>query len=154
MQEGSFNRGCLGCFPLEEGKYKGEALIFLCSLIIMGQVFYRSTSREYRRTLRHEATSPERMLWAKLRREQLQGIRFRRQAGVGNYIVDFYAPFHKLVIEVDGDSHFEEDAIIYDQKRTLFLESLGLSVIRFTNREVVDAMDAVLETIVRKIQKN
>lgn len=59
-----------------------------------------------------------------------------RQTPIGTYIVDFYCPSRSLIIELDGGQHFEEDARLYDEKRTAYLEHQGLSVVRFTNREI------------------
>ena len=63
-------------------------------------------------------------------------LHFYRQRRIGNYIVDFYCPKAKLVIELDGSQHFENDTLIYDTQRTLFLENLGLRVVRIPNNEV------------------
>lgn len=113
----------------------------------MGQLFYHFSDLQKRQKLRTQSTYPEQVLWSKLRSKQVEEVKFRRQASIGNYIVDFYAPSIGLVIEVDGDSHFEGNAPKYDQKRTVFLETLKLNVIRFTNHEIMNQLDAVLETI-------
>ena len=70
-----------------------------------------------------------------------------RQKPIDNFIVDFYCPKLKLVIEVDGDSHFTEDGTLYDAQRTLILEGYGLSVIRFTNDEVINCFEGVCAKI-------
>ncbi|NAX43181.1 MULTISPECIES: endonuclease domain-containing protein [unclassified Vibrio] len=101
-----------------------------------------------RRTLRTNATASEQSVWAKLRCQQL-GTKFRRQFGIGPYIVDFYAPSHRLVIEIDGDSHFSESSYIYDQARTDYLEQFGIRVLRYTNAEVRIQLDDVVEDICR-----
>ena len=74
-------------------------------------------------------------------------MKFHRQYGIGEYIVDFYCAELKLVIEIDGESHFTEDAIKYDEIRTEFMESLKIKVIRFTNREVIENTKGVLEKL-------
>lgn len=88
-----------------------------------------------RKYLRNNATPQEVLLWSKLRNSQL-GYKFRRQHSIGGYIVDFYCPIKKLVIEIDGSQHFEKENTKYDINRTKFLEGLGLKVIRFSNSEI------------------
>lgn len=96
-------------------------------------------------------TSAENKLWLKLRAKQFEGIKFRRQHGIGSYIVDFYCPSKKIVIEVDGDIHAKDSQIEKDNERELFLKSLGLKVIRYTNNAVLNNVDGVLEDLYRKI---
>ena len=103
------------------------------------------------RELRSEQTPAEQRLWSRLRQRQLLNLRFRRQHPVGTYIVDFYCPARNLVVEVDGDSHADKEE--YDAERTEWLESQGYRVIRFTNREVENELDAVLEEIARKCRQ-
>ena len=105
----------------------------------MTRIFNRSSDTEKRRRLRRESPLAEQRLWLRLRNRQLMGYRFRRQYGVGPYVLDFYCPELKLAIEVDGDSHFE--AREYDRKRQRYIESLGIRVLRFTNREVFERLD-------------
>jgi len=77
----------------------------------------------------------------------MNGASFRRQTPVGPYIADFYSPKHRLIIEIDGDSHFTPDGLEYDAERTAFLEGLGLRVIRFTNAEVKTNLEGVMLAI-------
>jgi very-short-patch-repair endonuclease len=95
--------------------------------------------------LRKELTPAERKLWARLRNDQL-GVTFRRQHAVGNYIPDFCSPKAKLVIELDGSQHLEQEE--YDQERTKYLESLGYKVIRFWNTDVINNTEGVILTII------
>ena len=89
----------------------------------MGFKFYnKSSTKEKRRYLRTNQTKPELILWDKLKSKQL-GFKFRRQYSIGEYIVDFYCSEKKLVIEIDGDSHFTDEAIKYDKIRTDFFEN-------------------------------
>jgi len=81
----------------------------------------------------------------------MNGIRFRRQHPVRNFIVDFYCHSAYLVIEIDGSIHREEEQAERDVNRTYDLESLGLHVIRFTNEEVISDIDNVLKTIENKL---
>ncbi len=77
----------------------------------MTKLFNQNWSLERRRELRGNMTDPEKRLWAGLR-QRILGAKFRRQFGIGPYIVDFYSPINKIVIEVDGDSHSSPEAIL------------------------------------------
>jgi very-short-patch-repair endonuclease len=104
------------------------------------------THKELRKNLRKNSTNPEQKLWQKIRNQQL-GIKFRRQQGIGRYIVDFYCAELNLVIEVDGDSHFTDDAIEYDLERNEFMKGLGIRILRFTNDQINQSLDEVLEIL-------
>ena len=91
-------------------------------------------------------TKSETVLWRKLKGTQL-GYKFRRQWGIEKYIVDFYCPKVKLVIEVDGITHDEEAVAIRDAEREEYLVSLGLKVIRFSSNDVLKNLDSVVESI-------
>jgi very-short-patch-repair endonuclease len=95
--------------------------------------------------MRHAPTSAERKLWY----DFLRGLPFRvrRQCPIAGYISYFYIHAHRLVIEVDRESHFTPEAQFYDTERTSVLESIGLRVIRFTNHEVLCEFEAVCEAI-------
>jgi very-short-patch-repair endonuclease len=99
------------------------------------------------RRLRKDMTDAEQLLWSRLRRKQLHGAQFYRQKPLARFIVDFYCATAKLVIEVDGSQHFEAADRQYDHARTQALESLGLRVMRFDNRQVLLETDAVVEAI-------
>ncbi len=103
------------------------------------------------RELRQPQTPAEIKLWARLRDRQLAGYKFRRQHPIGRFIVDFYCAEHQLVIEIDGDSHAEQ--VEYDQARTQWLNEEGYRVIRFSNREVFNQLEAVLEAILDECVK-
>jgi len=107
-------------------------------------------SKIRRQKLRNESTIAEKTLWHYLRKNRVKNVKFRRQHSIGPYIVDFYAPQVKLAIEVDGPTHYEENAIEFDKERTKFIESNGIKVIRFTNNEVYTNIDGVL-TVVENI---
>jgi len=77
----------------------------------------------------------------------LKGYKFYRQKVIGNYIVDFYCPRAKLVIELDGGQHFMDEGIERDKERDRYLSSLGLKVLRFTDKEVINELSSVLEKI-------
>ncbi|MFB2923700.1 endonuclease domain-containing protein [Aerosakkonema funiforme] len=103
------------------------------------------------RQMRCEPTPAEKKLWDKLKNKQLLGCKFRRQHTIDRFIVDFYCGQARLIVEVDGSVHEytqSEDAI-----RQEFLESLNLRVIRFTNSEVLNSVEMVLEQIAVELQK-
>lgn len=99
----------------------------------------------YVRDLRRNPTPAEAKLWQALRGNQLAGVHFRRQHPLGTYIVDFCAARLKLVIEVDGAQHKDQND--YDQLRTAELQRKGYQVLRFWNRQVLDDLDGVLRVI-------
>ena len=103
--------------------------------------------KKYRQELRNNPTKAESMLWKALQKKQLEGRKFRRQHSLGNYIVDFYCPTEKLIIELDGSVHENFINEEYDFNRTKYLDSLGLRVIRFENHLVFEQMDMVLDVI-------
>ncbi|MDO6708579.1 endonuclease domain-containing protein [Photobacterium sp. 1_MG-2023] len=115
-------------------------------------VLNATENKSFRSQLRTYLTEPERRLWRKLRCHQL-GVKFRRQHGIGRYIVDFYCPDKKLVIEIDGDSHYSEVGLQYDEKRDALMAELGIRVLRFTNQEVMRNLDEVVEMIYRLIHR-
>jgi very-short-patch-repair endonuclease len=98
------------------------------------------------RELRQPQTPAEVKLWSRLRNRQLDGLKIRRQHPIDRFIIDFYCAEAKLCIEIDGDSHAEQ--VEYDQARTEYLNERGYTIIRFTNREVFNQCEAVLQQIV------
>ncbi len=103
------------------------------------------------RRLRREATFPERLLWSRLRNRQLTGAKFRRQHVIGPYVVDFFCPQRKLVIELDGHSH--DTTGIADLERERYLQQQGLHVIRFGNDEVIRNVDGVAEAVCSALEE-
>jgi very-short-patch-repair endonuclease len=101
----------------------------------------------FRRGLRAVLTASERFLWARLRRRQLKGFKFRRQHPAGIYVLDFYCAERRLAIEVDGDSHYQDTGPTLDEGRDRVLARDGIQVLRFTNHQVTGELDGVLETI-------
>ena len=97
--------------------------------------------------LRKNMTLAELVLWEKLKNRKEFNTKFRKQHPVHFFIVDFYCHEYKLVIEVDGDIHNNEELIEYDLNRTAELNKFGITVIRFTNHQVLNNMDNVLKTI-------
>jgi len=120
----------------------------------MGTVFNRYKENIKRRSLRRDMPRAEIILWSRLKNKQLNGFKFRRQYSVGPYIVDFYCPCLKLVIEVDGDSHFRKGAYEYDRQREKYIEQFGVRFLRFTNLEVYNQLNDVLDEIVVWIEEN
>ena len=110
--------------------------------------------KERRRELRGEMPEAERKVWQLLRGRQLNGYKFRRQHGIGPYIVDFYCSETKLFIEIDGDSHYQPTAIAYDQERDAYLRSCGMTILRFTNLDVQLNLDTVAERILEHLKNS
>jgi very-short-patch-repair endonuclease len=109
--------------------------------------FYKKYLKAFSRDLRKNMTYCEKLLWQKLRKKQLKGKQFYRQRPLGNYIVDFYCPAVKLVVEVDGGQHFTEAGKQKDMVRDKYLNSLGLKVLRYSDKEVYENINNVLEEI-------
>jgi very-short-patch-repair endonuclease len=103
------------------------------------------------RTLRSDMTDAERLLWKRIRFKQMRGLLFYRQKPLLKFIVDFYCPKAKLVIELDGSQHFEEVQRVADAERDAALTGLGLRVLRFDNRQVLMEIDAVMAEIDRVV---
>ena len=111
----------------------------------MNKIYYNSSLKEKAQELRREMTEQENKLWYDYLR--YHAIQLRRQKQFGRYIVDFYCSSAKLVVELDGSQHYTQEGIIHDRNRTAYLESLGLYVLRFTNKEVENEFDAVCARI-------
>ena len=105
------------------------------------------------RYLRKNLTDSESVLWSRLRNKQLMGIQFYRQRPVGNYIVDFYAPKVKLVLEIDGFQHMRDDQLQKDRNRDNYLIDLGLKILRFNSNEVLKETDAIVGVIYQKMME-
>ena len=102
---------------------------------------------ENAKRLRNNLTFAEKKLWEYLSNNKL-GVRFKSQHPVSNFIVDFYCHKAKLIIEIDGDSHFIDNrAIDYDRQREQFLANQQIKILRFTNDEVTHNIEAVVEKI-------
>lgn len=97
--------------------------------------------------LRRQSTPTEIKLWAQLRSRRFLGLKFRRQSPLGSYIVDFVCIEKKLIIEIDGGQHNENNQRDYDQRRTAFLNGLGYTVIRFWNNEILWQFDVVMDQL-------
>lgn len=117
--------------------------------LLLAMLPYNKNLKSLSRTLRKEMTDAEQLLWSRIRRKQIPGIQCYRQKPIGPYIVDFYAPSVRLVIEVDGCQHFENEHAHYDAVRDAFLKNMGLLVFRFHNLQVLTETDAVMAEIFR-----
>ena len=108
------------------------------------------TPREFARSLRKNQTEAETKLWDELRSRRCGGFKFRRQYIIDNYVVDFACVAAKLVVEVDGPTH--EGREKYDALRTKHISKRGYRVIRFSNADIYDELDAVVEAIFHEIE--
>jgi very-short-patch-repair endonuclease len=148
----AFQRGSI---PLDtpKGEEEWSRDFPLCKRGIEGDSMlpYNRNLKELSRQLRGNMTDAERLLWVKIRKKQLNGYQFYRQKPIGDYIVDFYCPRAKLVVEVDGSQHFTEEITEYDRARDEYMNSLGLMVLRFINIDVMTHIEGVVERIEEKI---
>ena len=92
-------------------------------------------------------TDAEQLIWSKIRRKQITDAQFYRQKNIGNYIVDFYCAKRKLIIEVDGGQHYNREVMKKDQERNRYLQGLGLTMLRFSDIDVLNNIDGVVERI-------
>ena len=111
---------------------------------------YSKLTKSAAQELRKNMTPEEKLLWYKFLKSYPQ--QFRRQKQFGRFIVDFYCSAANLVVELDGDHHFSEQGMAYDEERSLYLNGLGLYVLRFTNADVRDHFEAVCEKIHLHVQ--
>ena len=106
-----------------------------------------SEQKILRKELRSHATPAEAVLWKMLKGRNADGMKFRRQQGIGPYVLDFYCPELRLCVELDGSSH--DYKYEYDEQRTEFLQNQGIRVLRFSNEQVWQGLDFVVNEIVR-----
>ncbi len=111
------------------------------------RIHNRKYLEPWRKELRNEGTSAEAFLWKFLQHRKLEGRKFRRQHSILNYIIDFYCPEERLIVELDGMGHFTEEGMERDRKRTEVLMGLGFRVIRFENKRVFGELEKVLGEI-------
>jgi very-short-patch-repair endonuclease len=114
---------------------------------------YESRLTPLARELRKKMTDAERKLWYRLNRKQVLGAPFYRQKPIGVYIVDFYCPSAKLVVEVDGGHHFYGPGKQRDDERDSMLTGMGLKVLRVSDRDVLTNLDGVVEFIWDEVRK-
>ena len=104
--------------------------------------------KQIRKKLRNSATPQEVILWSRLKNERL-GCKFRRQHSIGKYVVDFYCPAKKLIIEIDGSQHIDNT---YDTDRDAYLKNLGFKVLRFWDNDVNNNLEGVLMKIIENLK--
>jgi len=109
-------------------------------------VYNHKHLKPIRRALRKQEIGAEKVLWSKLRNKQ-QKFKFRRQYGIGRYVVDFYCPKLKLAIEIDGATHSTDEEIKKDKERERFINRFGIIVKRYYNNDVYNNLDAALGNI-------
>jgi very-short-patch-repair endonuclease len=117
----------------------------------MTRYFNREIEKDTRRSLRKTMTPAEVKLWQRIRHQQLGGYKFRRQYSVGPYILDFHCVEAKLAIEVDGESHYLSGASERDRSRQDFIEKFSIRFLRFTNVDIHENLDGVIELILRAL---
>jgi very-short-patch-repair endonuclease len=118
----------------------------------MTKLFNQSIQKQKRRDLRKEMTSAEGIIWSRIRNHRI-GYKFRRQFSIGAYVADFYCSELKLVVEIDGGQHFEDDAVEYDKARTKYFNDLGISVVRYTNADVKRNLVSVINDLMGQCEK-
>jgi len=149
-------------FPLEggtQGGSKWDSEILYKSKIIKLQKALKDPGLKYnikemklrRKNLRINMTHAEVVLWNQIRRRQIHDARFRRQFSINNFIVDFYSPEIKMVIEVDGMTHHSDDEREYDVYRQSKMEDFGITFLRFTNDEIYGNLSWVVEEISKEV---
>jgi len=112
---------------------------------------YNKKLKPLSRVLRKNMTQSEVALWSRLRRKQLKGRQFYRQRIVGDYIVDFYCPSAKLIVQVDGSQHLTEQGRSADREQDNEMKKFGLKVLRFSSVEVLSNTDGVVTEIYEAI---
>lgn len=118
----------------------------------MKKIFNPPDTKQQRQTLRNNMPLAELLLWSRLKGSQIKRYKFRRQQGIGKLIIDFYCPRANLAIEIDGESHFENNsAQRRDRKKEAYLQSLGIRILRFTNTEVYANLDGVVNVILQNL---
>src|SRR5207344_3113431 len=108
----------------------------------------------FARALRNQPTDAEKRLWHFLRAQKLRGRKFRRQAAIGPYVVDFVCFADKLIVELDGPQHLDPETIEHDEGRTNWLAAHGFRVVRFRNQERDENIRAVMDAIGRAIDES
>ncbi len=92
-------------------------------------------------------TDAEKLLWSKVRRNQLKGYQFYRQRIIGNYLVDFYCPRANLILELDGGQHYTEEGVNKDKSRDAYMKQEGYRVLRFSDKAVFENLHGIMERI-------
>ena len=112
---------------------------------------YNKNLKQNSRELRKNMTDTERYLWSRVRMKRLNGCQFYRQRIISDYIVDFFCPRAKLVIEVDGGQHYSDEIDDADRRRDAYMRNHGLRVLRFTDTDVLKNVEGVVESIIENM---
>lgn len=115
-------------------------------------VFNKKEQTVRRQHLRTNSTKSERLLWSKIKSKKL-GYKFRRQYGIGNYVVDFFCPELKLAIEIDGITHEDPAQKQKDKNKDMYLKKCNIHVIRFSTHDVFNNLDAIIEALYLECKK-
>jgi very-short-patch-repair endonuclease len=115
--------------------------------VIGPMLHYNKNLKKHSQNLRRNMTDAERNIWFRVRNGQLKGKQFYRQKIIGEYIVDFFCPKAKLVLEIDGGQHYSEEGQATDKIRDDYLRGLGLKIIRFSDRDIFENSNGVIEKI-------
>ena len=121
----------------------------------MTKIFNKNEIKKKRQELRNNMPPAEILLWYELKGKKILDYKFRRQYSINKYITDFCCPRTKLIIELDGDSHFiDKKAIEYDKRREEYIKSVGFNILRFTNLEIYYDLEGVLNKIKRYLKSH
>ncbi len=110
-------------------------------------------NKSFRRYLRKNQTFAEQKIWSLVKGRRFHNLKFKRQHGIGPFIIDFFCAEKKLVIEVDGDIHAIELEKIKDLQREKYLQSLGLIILRYNNNDILNNLEGVLLDLEKVIQQ-
>lgn len=113
----------------------------------------RTAYTDLRQTLRQRLSRAEIALWLQLKKRRCCGYKFRRQHGIGRYIVDFYCPQLQLAVEVDGSQHFELNALEYDNERDEWLRGFGVMVVRFTAYDCYHHIESIMLALCEVVRR-
>ncbi len=116
-------------------------------------IFNRHRFKSLRQKLRKARIPAEELLWNRIRHRRVRGVKFRRQYGVGRYVLDFYAPSIRLAVEIDGPSHSKPGARERDRIRQEYIEGFGIHFLRFTNDDIYRALDRAVAEIERRVDE-
>lgn len=115
-----------------------------------GILNYKTSLTKLARKNRKNPTEPEMRIWCNVLRDKITGYKFLRQKPIGKFIVDFYCSKLLLAIEIDGDSHYQDED--YDIKRTKILNKISVKIIRYTNYEVMGSLEGVYLDVIEQIR--
>lgn len=119
----------------------------------MNPLYNKNNLKNRRRSLRHQATYSEKILWQDLRNRKMRGVKFYRQFSIGNFIYDFYCPEIQLAIELDGATHQELRVIENDRRKNLLLSENDIYLLRFTDEELFENYVTVLKRIEMAVER-